>query len=56
MLVSIVIPTKNEEKNISKLLTEIATNLSAPYEAIIVDDGDDKTAELAKGLDRKSVV
>lgn len=39
-LVSIVIPTKNEEGNIGKLLTEIAASVSAPYETIVVDDSD----------------
>lgn len=47
-LVSIVIPTKNEEKNIGKLLQAIALNVTVPYEAIVVDDSNNnKTATVA---------
>lgn len=54
---SIIIPTWNEENNITILLSEIAKTLRSfhlPYEIIIVDDrSDDKTVEYAKSLKRK---
>lgn len=48
MLVSIVIPTRNEEDNIARLLSEFnfADN-GLSYETIVVDDSTDKTAEIA---------
>jgi len=54
-LVSIVIPTRNEEKNIGKLLARIAANVSTPCEAIVVDDSSDRTAEIAKANKAKVV-
>ncbi len=48
MLASIVIPTKNEEQNIGKLLQGIAASVTASHETIIVDDSDDnQTAAIA---------
>ena len=49
MLVSIVLPTRNEEENIAVLLSKFnfaSNNIS--YEAVVVDDSTDKTAEVAK--------
>lgn len=53
-LVSIVIPCRNEEKNIGKLLDwgiKQASQIHEPkfqYEAIVVDDSDDQTAMVAE--------
>lgn len=51
-MVSVVIPAYNEEKGISKVLTDLKTILDSTqiqYEIIIVDDGStDKTAEIVK--------
>jgi dolichol-phosphate mannosyltransferase len=47
-LVSVVVPTFNEESNIALLLIEIDQALrDVAYEVIVIDDGDDKTAEIA---------
>lgn len=48
MLVSIVIPTRNEEENIASLLSKFnfADN-GLQYEILVVDDSTDKTAEVA---------
>jgi dolichol-phosphate mannosyltransferase len=47
-LVSVVVPTFNEEGNIALLLIEIDQTLrDVAYEVIVIDDGDDKTAEIA---------
>jgi len=59
-LISIIIPTKNEEGNIKKLLQGIwdALVLYIPevkYEAIVVDDGNDKTAMIARSLKTKVI-
>jgi len=54
-LTSIVIPTRNEEKNIGKLLQEIAIYISSPYETLVVDDSDTGatiTAALANNVSR----
>lgn len=50
-LVSIVIPTRNEEGNVTGLLARLRTSLESAhlnYEAIVVDNSVDKTAELAQ--------
>ena len=53
-LISIVIPTRNEEDNIERLLNwgiKQASQMHSPkfeYEAIVVDDSNDKTAEIAR--------
>jgi len=56
-MLSIVIPTYNEKKNIEKLIPQIHRILSKEsikYEIIIVDDNSpDKTAEAAKKLGKK---
>jgi dolichol-phosphate mannosyltransferase len=49
--VSVLVPTFNEEDNITVLLTEIGQALrDYALEVIIVDDGTDKTHELATGM------
>lgn len=48
-LVSILVPARNEEKNIKNLITAIEEQNYANYELIIADDNsDDKTAEFIK--------
>ena len=44
LTVNIVIPTRNEEKNIGVLLSKLN------YEVIVVDDSDDRTAEVAESM------
>lgn len=48
MDVTIVIPTKNEEDTIGSLLTSLKTING--FKCIVVDDGDDRTKEIAKEL------
>lgn len=57
-MISVVIPTYNEEKNIRELLDEIGSELEDGFEVIVVDDSDDSTAEEARRseLDRLKVV
>ena len=54
-MISVVIPAYNEEKGISKVLTDLKTildNTHLQYEIIIVDDGSsDKTAEIVQKQD-----
>ncbi len=50
-MLSIVIPTLNEEENIAKLISKIRKEIGQPFEIIVVDDGStDKTIELLKKL------
>jgi len=55
-LVSIVIPTRNEEGNIERLLiwglwqASLIHELKYEYEAIVVDDSSDETAQIATSL------
>ncbi len=54
-LVSIVIPTRNEEKNIGTLLQEIKSNVRTPYETVVIDDSDNGatiTAALANNANK----
>ena len=47
--ISIVVPARNEESNIDKLLTSIANQTKKAHEVVVVDDeSDDNTAALAK--------
>lgn len=48
--VSIIIPTRNEEENIAELLKQLSVHLTGKYdyEAVVVDDSTDKTAEVAE--------
>ncbi len=47
---SLVIPARNEEKNLPKLCKSIQNQSMKPYEVIVVDDAsEDGTAEIAEG-------
>ncbi len=45
---SVIIPTKNEEENIKKLLESLNQQELQPKEVIVADDSTDKTREVAK--------
>ncbi len=54
MKISVVLTTKNEEKNIVKLL-ESLINQEEPYEVLVVDsDSTDKTQEIVKEYSKKN--
>jgi len=56
LTVSIVIPARNEEHNLPKLLRSLAAQSVKIHEIIVVDDGStDRTAELARQLGAKVV-
>jgi 4,4'-diaponeurosporenoate glycosyltransferase len=49
--VSIIIPARNEEQNLPRLLQSIADSETRPLEVVVVDDGStDKTAAVAASL------
>ncbi|KAF2956717.1 glycosyl transferase [Marinitoga sp. 38H-ov] len=49
--ISIIIPARNEEKNIAKILYSIINQCYKPYEIIVVDDSStDKTHEIVKNF------
>lgn len=54
-MISIVVPTLNEEETIEEFLEKIGKLRSTlrEFELIIVDDSDDRTAEIAKSLMKK---
>ena len=52
-MISIIVPTFNEEKTIEIFLEEIKKLKLKNFELIIVDDSFDKTAEIAKKLMKK---
>ena len=53
MKISVVLTTKNEEKNIGELL-ESLSNQEEPYEVLVVDsDSSDKTQEIVKKYSKK---
>lgn len=54
MKVSVVMPTKNEEKNIGQLVEE-CREVIPDCEIIVVDDSNDKTPEIAKKLGCKVI-
>lgn len=55
-LISIIIPSRNEENNLPALLNSIKEQSLQPYEVIVADDGStDKTAGIAKSLGAKVV-
>ncbi|HEX7724354.1 MAG TPA: glycosyltransferase [Candidatus Paceibacterota bacterium] len=48
-MISIIIPTYNEEKIIGKTLSELKAKLTLPHEIIVTDDkSKDRTAEIAR--------
>jgi dolichol-phosphate mannosyltransferase len=54
-LVSVVVPTFNEADNITRLLTKIGQALQDyAHEVIVVDDGTDKTSEIAMDMGVKA--
>ncbi|MBN1798741.1 MAG: glycosyltransferase family 2 protein [Spirochaetales bacterium] len=54
---SIIIPARNEEKNIKRLLETIKAQKIQPHEVIVVDDcSDDKTAEIAAHNDARVII
>ncbi|PIT90780.1 MAG: hypothetical protein COU22_00270 [Candidatus Komeilibacteria bacterium CG10_big_fil_rev_8_21_14_0_10_41_13] len=60
MKVSVIIPAYNEEKRLSRTLTEVLGSLKDapwPYEIIVVDDGSrDKTSEIARETPQVRVI
>jgi len=53
---SLIIPARNEERNLPKLLRSLATQAVRPKEIIVVDDGSaDRTAEIARKFGAKVV-
>lgn len=54
--VSVVIPARNEEHNLPKLLRSLAAQTEKPLEILVMDDGStDRTAELAAALGARVV-
>ena len=51
--VSVIIPTRNEEANISNLLSQI---LPYGYEVLVVDDSDDNTRNIALDLGARVLI
>lgn len=56
--VSIIIPTRNEEQNINRLLLALMPlrERGYDYESVVVDDSDDATAVIAESLGARVVV
>ena len=51
LLLSVVIPTKNEQENVGPLVERIHAALrKLPYEIVFVDDSDDETPQVILGL------
>ena len=50
-LCSLIIPAYNEEKRIKPFLEDLKTKIPVNWEVIIVCDGTDKTAEIARKID-----
>lgn len=54
--ISVIIPARNEEKNISLILSSLNAQTYAPYEIIVIDDfSSDRTNEIAKQYDVKII-
>ncbi len=54
--VSVIIPARNEEKNLPFLLESLKRQSLKPYEVIVVNDfSEDKTKEIAKSFDVKVI-
>lgn len=53
-MISVIIPTYNEEKNIGKLLSDLKNQTYKNFEVIVIDDfSTDKTVEIAKKFGAK---
>ncbi|MCJ7510952.1 MAG: glycosyltransferase family 2 protein [Dehalococcoidia bacterium] len=51
LLLSVVIPTKNEQENVAPLVERLHAALRGlPYEIVFVDDSDDETPQAIRGL------
>ena len=50
---SLIIPAYNEEKRIGPFLERIKSDLPADWEIIVISDGDDKTADIARSFDNR---
>ncbi|MFN4245136.1 MAG: glycosyltransferase [Brevinematia bacterium] len=54
--ISVIIPVRNESKNISKVLYHLKNQKYKPYEIIVVDDNsEDNTVQIAKNYDVKII-
>jgi glycosyltransferase involved in cell wall biosynthesis len=54
--VSVIVPARNEEKNLPKLLKSLSKQVFKPLEVIIVDDlSEDATSEVANGFGAKVI-
>lgn len=57
ILVSIIVPCRNEEHNVDRLLQSLATLHDVPYEILLVDDGStDRTVERARAFSSVKVI
>jgi glycosyltransferase involved in cell wall biosynthesis len=55
--ISVIIPTRNESENIGRLLKELRyLEQSYDYEAVVVDDSSDNTAEVARENGAKVII
>jgi 4,4'-diaponeurosporenoate glycosyltransferase len=53
---SVIIPARNEERNIGQLLASLKSGAGRPAEVIVVDDqSDDRTSEIAESFDVRTV-
>ena len=49
--VSVVIPARNEQSNLPRILTALKNQSTAPFEILVVDDAStDQTAEIARSF------
>ena len=55
--VSVIVPARNEEVCLARCLESLVAQEGVGFEVIVVNDASiDRTAEIARSLDRKSVV
>jgi glycosyltransferase involved in cell wall biosynthesis len=45
---SVIVLTRNEEKNIAKILEDVADEVQEPFEILVVDDSVDSTADIVR--------